>query len=287
MEQKLKKPQWLKTRLSTNDNFLNIRNALRQHNLNTVCTGAHCPNISECWNRGTATFMIMGDVCTRGCRFCAVRKGRPKKLDENEPKKIADALASIGIFDYVVLTSVTRDDLQDGGASHFAGCISEIKRAYPEIIVEALIPDFNADILALGKVIGSNPDVIAHNIETVERLQKKVRDARAGYRQSLKVLENAKKINPHIRTKSSIMLGLGETDLEVMQAMKDLRSAKVGILTLGQYLQPTENHIPVSRFVEPSEFGHFRHEALKLGFSSVASGPFVRSSYKARDFFSR
>ncbi|MBI2649758.1 lipoyl synthase [Candidatus Woesearchaeota archaeon] len=239
--QKLEKPQWLKIKLAVNDEFSNIKNTLKKHELHTVCEEAHCPNISECWNTGTATFMLMGDVCTRGCRFCAVKTGNPmQKLDADEPKKLAQALAEIKLFDYVVLTSVNRDDLADGGASHFTDCIKEIKKAYPEIIVEVLIPDFNGNVNSLKKIADAKPEVIAHNIETVERLQKKIRDPRASYKQSLNVLENVKKLNPRIYTKSSIMLGLEETDEEVLQSMKDLRAIDVDILTIGQYLRPTE-----------------------------------------------
>ena len=286
MEQKLIKPEWLKIKLSTTDNFSNIKNTLKTHGLHTVCESAHCPNISECWNTGTATFMLMGDVCTRGCKFCAVRTGNPmKQLDKDEPKKLAKAIAEIKLFDYVVLTSVNRDDLDDGGASHLAECIKEVKKEYPKIIVEILIPDFKGRIEDLKKIVDANPEVIAHNIETVERLQKKARDARANYIQSLEVLENVKKLNPKIYTKSSIMLGLGETDDEVIQAMKDLRGVNVGILTLGQYLRPSDWHIPISSFVEPSKFEYFKQKALELGFLFCASGPFVRSSYKAGELF--
>ena len=286
MQQTLQKPQWLKIKLTTSDNFINIKNTLKQNNLHTVCEEAHCPNISECWNTGTATFMLMGDTCTRGCKFCAVKTGNPMKgLDEEEPKKLAKALSEIKLFDYVVLTSVNRDDLEDGGSSHFAECIKEIKKAYPEIIVEVLIPDFKGDIKALKKIVDANPEVIAHNIETVERLQRKVRDPRANYKQSLSVLENVKKINPKIYSKSSIMLGLGETDNEVIQSMKDLRFVDVNILTLGQYLRPTDWHIPINSFVEPSKFEYFKQRALELGFLFCASGPFVRSSYKAGEMF--
>jgi len=254
--------------------------------LHTVCESAHCPNISECWNTGTATFILMGDTCTRACKFCAIKTGNPmKKLDADEPKKLAKALAEIKLFDYAVLTSVNRDDLEDGGAGHFAECIKEIKKEYPEIIVEVLIPDFKGNLDALRKIVDAKPEVIAHNVETVERLQKKVRDVRANYNQSLSVLENAKKLNPKIYTKSSIMLGLGETDEEVIQAMKDLRAINVGILTIGQYLRPTDWHIPVSEFVEPQKFEYFKQKALELGFLFCASGPFVRSSYKAGEMF--
>jgi len=286
MEQILKKPQWLKIKLTTNDNFANIKNTLKQYNLHTVCESAHCPNISECWSTGTATFMLMGDTCTRACKFCAVKTGNPmKKLDSEEPKNLAKALAKIKLFDYVVLTSVNRDDLEDGGAVHFAECIREIKKEYPEIIVEVLMPDFRGDIKAIRKIIDAKPEVIAHNIETVERLQGKVRDIRANYKQSLNVLENVKKINPKIYTKSSIMLGLGEEGEEVIQAMKDLRAIDVDILTLGQYLRPTDWHIPISDFVEPSTFEYFKQKAVELGFLFCASGPFVRSSYKAGELF--
>jgi len=288
MEQKLAKPDWLKIKISVNDNFIDIKSTLKKHELHTVCEEAHCPNISECWNGGTATFMLMGDVCTRGCKFCAVKTGNPmKQLDKDEPKKLAQALAEIKLFDYVVLTSVNRDDLEDGGAGHFAECIKEIKKAYPEIIVEVLIPDFNGNIGNLKKIIDAKPEVIAHNIETVERLQKKVRDARANYRQSLSVLKNVKTLSPKIYTKSSIMLGLGETDEEIVQAMKDLRAINVDILTIGQYLRPTDWHIPISEFVEPSKFKYFEQKALELGFLFCASGPFVRSSYKAGELFVR
>ena len=285
-EQKLIKPEWLKIKLVKNDNFSEIKNSLNKHRLHTVCESAHCPNISECWNGGTATFMVMGDVCTRGCKFCAVKTGNPmKKLDNNEPKNIAKALAEIKLIDYVVLTSVDRDDLEDGGASHFAECIQEIKKAHPKIIVEVLIPDFRGDVSALKKIVDANPEVIAHNIETVERLQKKIRDPRANYRQSLGVLENAKKMNHKVYTKSSIMLGFDETDEEVIKTMKDLREINVDILTLGQYLRPSDWHVPMNNFVEPSKFEYFKQKALELGFLYCASGPFVRSSYRAGELF--
>lgn len=286
MEQKLVKPQWLKIKLSANDNFSNIKDTLKKCNLHTVCESAHCPNISECWGTGTATFMLMGDTCTRACKFCAVKTGNPmKQLDSDEPKKLAQALAKIRLFDYVVLTSVNRDDLEDGGSSHFAECIKEIKKEYPKIIVEVLIPDFKGDAKALKNIIDAKPQVIAHNIETIERLQKKVRDPRANYRQSLTVLENAKKMNPKVYTKSSIMLGLGEKDEEVIQSMKDLRAINVDMLTLGQYLRPTDWHITISDFIEPSKFEYFKQKALELGFLFCAAGPFVRSSYKAGELF--
>jgi len=288
MEQKLEKPEWLKIKLITTDNFTNIKNTIKNYNLHTVCESAHCPNISECWNTGTATFMLMGDTCTRACKFCAVKTGNPmKNLDAEEPKNLAKALAEIRLFNYAVLTSVNRDDLADGGASHFAECIKEVKKAYPEIIVEVLIPDFRGDIGALKKIVEAKPEVIAHNIETVERLQRKVRDVRANYNQSLSVLENVKKFNSKIYTKSSIMVGLGETEEEVMQSMKDLRMIKVDILTIGQYLRPSDWHIPISEFIPPEKFEYFKQKALELGFLFCASGPFVRSSYKAGELFMR
>jgi len=288
MKQKPENPQWLRIKLTTNENFIAIKNTLKQHNLHTVCESAHCPNISECWNTGTATFMLMGDTCTRACKFCAVKTGNPmKKLDIDEPKKLAFALGEIGLFDYVVLTSVNRDDLEDGGASHFAECIKGIKKYYPEIIIEVLIPDFNGDTTALRKIVDAKPEVVAHNIETVERLQKMARDPRASYNQSLKVLENVKKMNSGIYTKSSVMLGLGEKDEEVIKAMKDLRAINVDILTIGQYLRPTDWHIPITEFVEPQKFEYFKQKAVELGFLFCASGPLVRSSYKAGELFMR
>lgn len=286
MHQQLIKPEWLKIKLVKNDNFSEIKDSLNKHRLHTVCESAHCPNISECWNGGTATFMVMGDVCTRGCKFCAVKTGNPmKKLDKDEPKKIAQALAEIKLIDYVVLTSVDRDDLEDGGASHFAECIEEIKKAHPKIIVEVLIPDFRGDVSALKKIVDAKPEVIAHNIETVERLQKKIRDPRANYKQSLGVLENVKKLNPKIYTKSSIMLGFDETDEEVIKTMEDLREINVDILTLGQYLRPSGWHVPMNNFVDPSKFEYFKQKALEFGFLYCASGPFVRSSYRAGELF--
>ena len=288
MEQRLVKPEWLKIKLVKNENFSGIKETLQKHNLHTVCESAHCPNISECWSGGTTTFMLMGDVCTRGCKFCAVKTGNPmKQLDKDEPRKLAQALAEIKLFDYVVLTPVNRDDLEDGGASHFVECIKEIKKSYPKIIVEVLIPDFKGDVEALKKIADAKPEVIAHNIETVERLQRKVRDPRANYRQSLSVLENVKKLNPNIYTKSAIMLGFEESDDEVIQSMKDLRAVGCQILTIGQYLRPSDWHLPITRFVEPSKFSYFEQKALELGFLYCASGPFVRSSYRAGELFLR
>lgn len=286
MHQQLIKPEWLKIKLVKNDNFSGIKDTLNKYNLHTVCESAHCPNISECWSGGTATFMLMGDVCTRGCKFCAVKTGNPmKQLDKDEPKKLAQAIAEIKLFEYVVLTSVNRDDLEDGGASHFAECIKEVKKQYPEIIIEVLIPDFKGDINSLKKIVDAKPEVIAHNIETVERLQKKIRDPRANYKQSLSVLENVKKLNPKIYTKSAIMVGIGETDDEIIQSMKDLKGVGCQLLTIGQYLRPSSWHIPINNFISPEKFKFYEEKAKELGFLYCASGPFVRSSYKAGELF--
>ncbi len=280
------KPDWLKIPLHTNTEFSDIQATLQKHKLHTVCQEAHCPNISECWNGGTATFMVMGDTCTRGCKFCAVKTAFPAPpLDPDEPKKLAAAIKEIGMFDYVVVTSVDRDDLKDQGVNHFAKCIREIKKAHSGIIVEVLIPDFRGKDDLIKIIVDAQPDVIAHNIETVERLQRTVRDPRANYRQSLHVLETVKKLNPHIYTKSSIMLGLGEQDGEVEQAMKDLRNIDVDIFTLGQYLRPSDWHLKVEEYVHPSVFASFKEQGEQLGFRFVASGPFVRSSYRAGELF--
>ncbi len=280
------KPQWLKIPLHTNSEFLGIQSTLKKHTLHTVCQEAHCPNIAECWNGGTATFMVMGDTCTRACKFCAIKTAFPAPpLDPNEPKKLAQSIAEIGMFDYVVITSVDRDDLKDQGAGHFAACIRELKRAIPGIIVEVLIPDFRGDDGLIKMIVDAQPDVIAHNIETVERLQKKARDPRANYTQSLHVLETVKRLDASIHTKSSIMLGLGEEEHEVKQAMKDLRAIDVDILTLGQYLRPSNWHLAVEEYVHPDKFASFKVKGEEYGFKFVASGPFVRSSYRAGELF--
>jgi len=284
MEQLLKKPEWLKIKPPT-PKYEILKQIIQDYNLHTVCQEAHCPNMSECWSSGTSTFMLMGDTCTRHCRFCAVSSGKPLALYQEEPQKLAQALKQLNIFDYIVLTSVNRDDLLDGGASHFASCIREIKKQLPSLMIEVLIPDFQGDEKALQKIIETNPEVIAHNIETVERLQKKIRDRRANYHQSLTVLENVKKYAPFIYTKSSIMLGLGEKEEEVLKAMDDLRNRKVDIITFGQYLRPTSKHIKVEDYISPERFKYFQKEALKKGFMYCASGPFVRSSYKAGELF--
>ncbi|MFH1977982.1 MAG: lipoyl synthase [Candidatus Aenigmatarchaeota archaeon] len=279
------KPEWLKIRPPTTEKFANIKEEIKALGLNTVCQEAHCPNMSECWSGGTATFMVMGDTCTRACKFCNVKTTFPAApLDAEEPRKIASLLTKWNL-DYIVLTSVDRDDLADQGAGHFALCVREAKKASPKILVEVLIPDFRGEEKLLDIIINSEPDVIAHNIETVENLQKKVRDPRAGYKQSLNLLEQAKKKDPRVYTKTSLMLGLGETREEVIQTMKDLRRIGVDIITFGQYLRPSEKHLPVEEFVKPEQFNYYKKVAEVMGFLYVASGPFVRSSYRAGELF--
>jgi len=276
------KPPWLKIK-PPGGRYAEVRGLLARHSLNTVCTSARCPNISECWGSGTATFLLLGDVCTRGCRFCATKKGtRGEEVDGREGERIAEAARAMGLT-HVVLTSVCRDDLPDGGASHFAGCIRALKEN--GFSVEALIPDFGGSEKHQQIVFDAEPDIVAHNIETVERLTPSVRDPRASYRQSLAVLANARKAG--IATKSSIMLGLGEREDEVFAAMDDLRAVGCGILTLGQYLQPTPSHLPVAEYIPPEKFARLKSIALAKGFRFVASGPFVRSSYKAGELIAR
>jgi lipoyl synthase len=280
----IKKPAWLRVRAPAGENYTKVKQSLRFLNLHTVCEEARCPNISECWGTGTATIMIMGDICSRGCRFCAVNSGKPVLLDTGEPERVAKAIKEWGLR-YVVITSVCRDDLEDGGAEHIAKSIKAIKLLCPTIIVESLIPDFRGDDGSIIKIVKSEPEVISHNIETVLRLTPKVRDARASYEQSLLVLKKIKDINSLIYTKSSIMLGLGESEEEVIQTIMDLRSVGVSILTIGQYLQPTPKHLPLIEFIAPEKFNWFREIAERMGFVYVASGPLVRSSYKAGEFF--
>ncbi|WP_332897750.1 lipoyl synthase [Haladaptatus sp. CMSO5] len=283
-----RKPDWLKMRPPSGQQFTKIKQTLREHNLHTVCEEASCPNLGDCWSGrngpGTATFMLMGDRCSRGCNFCDVQTGGMEPLDEDEPANVAEAIAEIGL-DYVVLTSVDRDDLPDQGAGHFAETIREIKRRDPGILVEVLIPDFQGEPELVRKIIDANPDVIAHNIETCERLQWPVRDKRAAYDQSLSVLEQVAD-ESNIYTKTSIMLGVGEYDHEVYQTLSDLRESDVDIVTLGQYLQPSRRHLDVSEFVHPDRFDVWRQVAEdELGFLYCASGPMVRSSYKAGELF--
>ncbi len=261
--------------------FESVRHTVREHRLATVCEEAKCPNIGECWNAGTATLMLMGEVCTRACRFCAVDTGNPRGwLDAEEPANAARSVALMGLR-YVVLTSVNRDDLPDGGAAHFAACVREIKRVSPDTAVEALTPDFQGVLADVETVVDSGVDVFAQNVETVRRLTHPVRDPRASYEQTLAVLAHAKRHRPGVLTKTSLMLGLGETGDEILATMQDLRKAGVDLLTLGQYLRPTLNHLPVQRFVSPAEFEDYRAAALARGFLECVAGPLVRSSYRA------
>ena len=280
-----RKPEWLRVRPPSGENYAHLKTLLRSRDLHTVCEEAHCPNVSECWGGGTATIMLLGDTCTRGCRFCAVTSGNPRgAVDVDEPRKVAGAIAELGLT-YVVLTSVDRDDLPDGGAGHFAQTIREIKARDADVLVEALIPDFQGDLAAVRTVVDASPDVLDHNIETVRRLQHPVRDRRAGYEQSLAVLRGAKSMRDGLYTKSSIMLGLGETAEEILETMHDLRDAGVDIVTLGQYLRPSAWHLPVQEFVPPERFDAYRREAESMGFLYAAAGPLVRSSYRAGEFF--
>ena len=277
----LKKPEWLKVKAQFNPNFHKIKNQVNEKRLNTVCEEAHCPNISECWSAGTATFMLMGSVCTRACKFCSVDTGNPKGwLDQEEPLKTAKAVRTMGLK-YVVLTSVNRDDLEDGGAEHYAQTVQAIKDLNPNTAVEALTPDFKGIKSSIDTIVNSGIEVFAQNLETVKRLTYPVRDPRAGYQQTLDVLYESKEINKEVLTKTSLILGLGETDEEIEQAMDDLIDHKVDILTLGQYLRPTLNHLPVERWVTPEEFEKYREIGLSKGFLEVVSGPMVRSSYRA------
>ena len=279
------KPNWLRVRYPTGENYERIHGILRKHNLHTVCEEAHCPNVAECWGGGTATFMLLGDTCTRGCRFCMVKSGNPHgTTDAFEPLKIAQTVAALQLK-YVVITSVDRDDLPDGGASHFASTIRAVRERAPNVLIEVLIPDFNGILSDIQKVVNAEPHVIAHNIETTESLTPKIRDPRATYHQSLNVLRTLKEMNPKIYSKSSIMLGLGETGTGLKKTMDDLRKAQVDILTLGQYLRPSQGHIPIVEYISPDRFEQYKSQAEALGFLYVAAGPFVRSSYRAGEFF--
>ncbi|MFM8844970.1 MAG: lipoyl synthase [Gammaproteobacteria bacterium] len=275
------KPRWLKAPLAAGENYDFVRRTVRDHRLATVCEEAKCPNIGECWNAGTATIMLMGEVCTRACRFCAVDTGNPRGwLDPEEPRNTARTVALMRLR-YVVLTSVNRDDLPDGGAAHFAAAVRAIKEISPQTAVEALTPDFQGVLADVETVVDSGLEVFAQNVETVRRLTHPVRDPRAGYEQTLRVLAHAKRHRPSVLSKTSLMLGLGETHEEIMTTMDDLRAHDVDLLTLGQYLQPTANHLPVARFVTPEEFDRYREWALARGFRECVSGPLVRSSYRA------
>jgi lipoic acid synthetase len=280
-------PAWLRAPLAAGREFSAVREIVREHRLSTVCEEAKCPNIGECWNAGTATIMLMGAVCTRACRFCAVDTGNPRGwLDEEEPENVARSVELMRLK-YVVLTSVNRDDLADGGSAHYAAAIRAIKDRNPGTAVEALTPDFQGVMRDVQTVLDSGPDVFAQNVETVSRLTHPVRDQRAGYEQTIGVLRAAKAHRPSVLTKTSLMLGLGETDAEIHQTMLDLRAAAVDILTLGQYLRPTPNHLSVERFVTPHEFDQYRDRALAMGFLECVSGPLVRSSYRAEQALAR
>ncbi len=281
------KPAWLRAKAPTGQGFQGVKAIVKEHRLATVCEEAKCPNIGECWNAGTATIMLMGAVCTRACRFCSVDTGNPRGwLDAEEPENAARTVELMKLK-YVVLTSVNRDDLPDGGAAHYAACIRAIKHRNPNTAVEALTPDFQGALEDVEVVVDSGLEVFAQNLETVRRLTHPVRDPRAGYEQTLNVLRHAKRHNPGVLTKSSLMLGLGETEEEVDEALEDLRAVGVDIVTLGQYLRPTLNHLPIQRFVTPAEFDAFRERALTKGFLECVSGPLVRSSYRAEQALNR
>ncbi len=280
-QEALRKPSWLRAPLASGGEFSAVKRIVREHRLSTVCEEAKCPNIGECWNAGTATIMLMGAVCTRACRFCAVDTGNPRQwLDAEEPQNVARSVELMRLK-YVVLTSVNRDDLPDGGAAHYAAAVRAIKQRNPETAVEALTPDFQGVLADVETVLDSGVDVFAQNVETVERLTQAVRDPRAGYLQTIGVLRHAKVHRPAALTKTSLMLGLGESEEEIRRTLADLRAAAVDILTLGQYLRPTANHLAIERFVTPDEFDRYREWALALGFLECVSGPLVRSSYRA------
>ena len=278
--ERLKKPDWIRVRMGDSRRFQEIKEVLRSHQLHTVCEEASCPNISECFGKGTATFMILGDLCTRRCPFCDVAHGRPQAPDEKEPINLATTIAALKLK-YVVITSVDRDDLRDGGAGHFAACIKAVRERSPTTRIEVLVPDFRGRLdLALDILAGAPPDVMNHNLETVPRLYKHARPG-ADYANSLALLQRFKMRLPHVPTKSGLMLGLGETDDEIMQVLRDLRAHNVDMLTLGQYLQPSAHHLPVLRYAEPAIFKEFERAATRLGFAHAACGPMVRSSYHA------
>ncbi|MCW8886106.1 MAG: lipoyl synthase [Motiliproteus sp.] len=275
-----KKPSWLKVTLGSTPKVNSIKKALRKHKLASVCEEASCPNLGECFSHGTATFMIMGDICTRRCPFCDVAHGRPNALDQNEPRELAEAIADMGLK-YVVITSVDRDDLRDGGASHFVDCVRETRARCETIEVETLVPDFRGRMdVALDELEVCPPDVFNHNMESVPRLYKKIRPG-SDYQWSLELLKKFKARCPDVTTKSGLMVGLGESNEEIVQVMRDLREHDVDMITIGQYLQPSRDHLPVDRFVHPDEFDEFARIANELGFKHVASGPLVRSSYHA------
>ncbi|WP_339322328.1 lipoyl synthase [Paenibacillus sp. FSL W8-0194] len=275
------KPDWIRIKLTTGDNYQEIKSMMRSKTLHTVCEEARCPNIYECWANRTATFMILGDICTRACRFCAVNTGKPTELDLQEPERVAEAAENMGLK-HCVVTSVARDDLSDGGAGIFAETIKAIRKRLPLCSVEVLIPDFMGNWDALKVVMDAKPDILNHNIETVERMSNRVR-AKAKYDRSLELLKKSKEFQPDIPTKSSIMLGVGEEWDEILQAMDDLRAVDCNIMTIGQYLQPSPQHLNVVKYYHPDEFAKLKEEGMKRGFSHVESGPLVRSSYHAHE----
>lgn len=276
-----RKPKWLRIKSQNSSKFRELKEIVSHKKLHTVCEEAMCPNIQECWSHGTATFMLLGSVCTRACKFCAVDTGNPKgQIDAKEPEKVANSIAQMNLK-YAVLTSVNRDDLEDGGAMHFAQTVVSIKKKAPGVIIEALVPDFLGKRESIETLLDSNVEVFAQNLETVNRLTHQVRDHRAGYEQTLEVLAYAKKYSPKTISKTSLMLGLGESEDELLESFNDIRSAGVDVLTLGQYMRPTINHLPVERWYSPEEFQYMKKLALDIGFKEVASGPLVRSSYRA------
>ena len=272
-------PDWLKVKAPGSAGYIELRQLVRSEGLNTVCEEAHCPNIGECWDRGTATFMVLGDICTRACSYCAVNTGMPTTLDLQEPVRLAETVERLGLR-YAVITSVDRDDLPDGGAFIFAQCIRQIRKRLPSCKVEVLIPDFQGDLDALAKVMDAKPDTLNHNIETVRRVFSRVRP-KGGYDMSLELLANAKRLDRNAVTKSGMMVGLGESWDEIVETMRDLRSVDCDLLTIGQYLRPSDKHAPLARWYTPAEFDELRQEGEALGFRHVASGPLVRSSYHA------
>ena len=278
-----KKPDWIKVRLPSNPVFFSTKALISDLRLHTVCESAQCPNRWECWSQGTATVMIAGERCTRACGFCAVSTAKPFALEPDEPERVAEAVRRLGLK-HVVITAVARDDLADGGAAHFANTILAVRQVQEQIVVEVLVPDFNGNETAIKSVLSAQPDIFNHNLETVERLSPVVR-SRAKYRRSLRVLQRARQIDPDVVTKSGIMLGLGETENELLQSLDDLREAGVQVLTMGQYLRPTPKHLPVIEYIVPQAFEFYREVALQKGFEYVASGPLVRSSYHAADYY--
>ena len=272
-------PEWLKVKAPGSMGYLQLRQLVKSEGLNTVCEEAHCPNIGECWDRGTATFMVLGDICTRACSYCAVKTGTPNSLDLQEPARLAETVERLGLK-YAVITSVDRDDLPDGGAFIFAQCIKQIRKRLPSCKVEVLIPDFQGDVDALATVMGAKPDTLNHNIETVRRVFSRVRP-KGDYDMSLELLSNAKRLDAEAVTKSGMMVGLGESWNEILETMQDLRAVDCDLLTIGQYLRPSDKHAPLARWYTPGEFEELRREGEELGFRHVASGPLVRSSYHA------